>query len=213
MKIHMRMGDDQSSTIALALVVLGMVAFWYFTVYERPITNHPTPYPTQNTSIVAFGGSITAGAGALQSGGFVSLLEQELDTSIIQAGILGNTAGQAWSRISQVTRHKPRIVILELGTDDSYIPKTPYDDFYSRMERIIDTLHQSGAAVIIVETPGFNRAYRNLAHEHNTALVPGAMQDILGDDHYMFNEKYPSDAGHAHIAQKIKPVLQKLIQQ
>lgn len=207
MKINVRWGDDHGSFMTLFVVVVGFVFFWYVTSYARPITNAPTPTPEENTAIVAFGGSLAAGAGSLSGESYVDMLSEETHTTIVNEGRLGELAHEAARRAEAIAAMRPRVTILEVGSHDS----TDEREFTKRMERIISILHESGSAVIILEVPGHGRIYRDLSRQYNTAYVPNIMAGLPGNDEYMFDEIHPSTAGHKKIAERVEPVLVDLL--
>lgn len=213
--VHIRWGEDKTSIIALMAVVMIFLLFWYLTIYSRPITNYPTPNPETNKGVVSYGGSLANGVGARQNGGFVSVLEQELDITIANYARPKSTAHELWSNIDQVVASSPRIVILELGTTDAVVPTTPRYQVESRLERIVSTLHNAGSAVIILETAShaYGTMYRDVAYEHNAALVKDVLKPLRGKESYMFDEVHPNDAGHQKIAESVAPTLRRLLDQ
>ena len=214
MKVHVRMGDDHRSAMGLLCIVMLFAGVWYYSVHDRPVTNYPVADPQQNYTVVAFGDSLVTGVGALQKeNSTISILERELQTDIVTVGQDRQTVRGAWSDIRNVTKLNPQVVILSIGTEDSVILETPEDEIAVYMERSIGAMHESGSSVIIVETPGYAYLYRNLAREHQTAIVTRVTNDIVGKEAYMFDQIHPNDAGHKFIANKIQPVLQKILSQ
>ncbi|MFW0871156.1 MAG: SGNH/GDSL hydrolase family protein [Patescibacteria group bacterium] len=213
--IHIRFGEDKTSILALTIVVFIFILFWYFSIYNPPITNYPTPTPEKNVGVVAFGDSLIAGVGARQNGGFVEILAQRLNIEIINLGEAGASAHTVWGNIDEVLEASPRVVILALGTSDAVVPVTPRYQIESRLERIISTLQEAGSAVIILETASYayGNMYRNVASAHHTALVRNILTPLRGKGEYMFDEVHPNDAGHQIIADKVEPVLRRLIDQ
>ena len=127
MKVHLRIGDFEISTIALFLLVLGFLGFWYFSAYERPVTNEDSP----NKTVVVFGDSLAQGVGALQNGGISGVLSQELDLEVINLGVAGETTVSAWARIDQLLKLEPGVVIISLGGND-FFKRTSQEDVESR---------------------------------------------------------------------------------
>ena len=207
------MGDSHGSSIALLLVVVGFALLWYFSVYDRPVTNSPSPNTETRHKVVVLGGSISDGVGAVKGLGYVDMLSEQLDVNITNLSTPYLRAVQAWSSVDRVTRLKPQIVIIELGIADNLIPETAPTTFNARLERIINAIHHSGSAIILIETPGFNHIHRNLAQRYQTALVSDPISPLLGKEKYMFNETSPNDHGHQEIAEAVKPLLLKLLRE
>lgn len=209
----MRMGDDHSSAFALFFLVAGFAAFWYFYIYDRPITNVPSVNTTTTHPVVVYGGSLSHGAGALQNGGYAKVLSESVSTNITIVAEPNLRVQKAWSSIDHVTNLAPQVVIVELGPGDLIIPETPYRELYARLERIINAIHESGSSVILIEHAGYGHLYRDLSREYQTALVTNPLRNIIGSDAYMFDATNPNDQGHEIIAQSIKPVLLKILSQ
>lgn len=215
MGVRIRFGEDQTSLLALIGVVVIFLGFWYFTIYNRPITNYPTPTPDTNVGVVAFGDSLAAGVGARQNGGFISILSQELGIEITNLAQAGAGAHDIWRNIDSVVDASPRVVILTIGTSDAVVPITPSYQVESRLERIVSTLHEAGSAVIILETAShaYGNMYRDIAYAQDTALVKNVLKPLRGKERYMFDEVHPNDAGHELIAEHVAPTLRYLLNQ
>ncbi len=73
---------------------------------------------------MVFGDSLSSGYGLPQGAGWVDLLQQRLarenyDYKVINASLTGETTVSGKNRLgSALTRHQPKIVILELGGND-----------------------------------------------------------------------------------------------
>lgn len=206
------MGDSHASAIALGLVVIGFVVFWYFSVYSRTVTNAPSPNIDTAHPVVVVGGSISHSAGALQNGGYTKVLSKQLDTKIAVVGATPLSITGAWGYVPLLKDLKPRVVIVEFGSDDYAIPTTPSHDFRGRLERLVDAIHETGAAVIIVESPWYRQSARSVAREYQTAIVRDPIGPLLGNSDYMFDSQFPNDRGHEYIAQEIAPVLMDLLE-
>lgn len=195
--------------------VLLFLVYWYVAIYNHPITNYPTPSPDSNTAIVAFGDSLAAGVGAQQTNGFVDILAEDLDIEIINHAQAGADAHDMWNTIDTVIAESPRIVILSVGTTDAVVPTTPAYQVASRLERMISTIHDSGSAIILLETAShqYGDMYYKIAREHQTALVQDVVSPLRGKQQFMFDEVHPNDAGHVRIADKVAPTLSQLLDQ
>lgn len=209
MTFRVRLGDDKGSLVTFVLLAIALGLLWYVTTYSRPITNAPTPTPDTNTAVVAFGGSLGSRAGALSNQSYVDILSTNTHTTILNHAELGETAADTRKRADSIAALQPRITILEFGFNDTTDP----NQFRAHLEQTVETLHQSGSAVIIVELPGHGTIYRDVARTHQTAYVPNVMVGLPGNDEYMFDEIHPNDEGHKKIAERIEPVLFELLTQ
>jgi acyl-CoA thioesterase-1 len=145
-------------------------------------------------SILVFGDSLSAAYGIAASRGWVALLaerlrREHLDYSVVNASISGDTSAQGLSRLPRaLQRHKPAIVILELGANDA-LRGLPVAQMEKNLERMIRLARGSGAAVLLVGmrmppnygpeyTQAFAAAFARLAAKHKTALVPFLLEGM-----------------------------------
>ena len=199
--------------IFILLLFLGLVALYLFSGKEEVVDR------SQNgESIIAFGDSLVEGVGASPEHNFVSVLSQRLRTPIINAGVSGDTTETALIRFEKdVLGLNPKIVILLLGGNDG-LRKLPIEDMFSRLRVMIDRTHEAGAAVLLVGvspkifSKEFNRKFAKLAEETKVSFVPDILKGLVGRPEYMSDPIHPSDKGYAVIADRIEPVLKKMLQ-
>src|SRR5262249_54757570 len=94
---------------------------------EAPAARADTPQavapPDGRPVIVAFGDSLSAGAGVDGGQSYPDFLQKDLDARrlryrVVNAGISGETSSDGLDRIDQVIALKPAIVIVEFGAND-----------------------------------------------------------------------------------------------
>jgi acyl-CoA thioesterase I len=199
--------------IVLVLSLIALAAIFLYVIKPAPgITN----YPSKNTGIVAFGDSLVQGVGSARGGGFVSILSDELNVPITNLGVSGNTAAEALGRIGMVTARKPAVVIVLLGGND-YLRRVPRAETEESLSRIIESIHAFGASVILVGVDSglvVNRdeeLFERLAEKYHTAYVPDILGGIFGKSELMADSLHPNDAGYRIMAERIRPVLEMLI--
>jgi acyl-CoA thioesterase-1 len=105
------------------------------------------------------------------------------DYSVANASISGETTAGGLSRIGKVLeRHRPAIVILELGGNDG-LRGLPVAAMKKNLSAMIGQAQKSGARVVLVGmrvppnygeayTRAFERAFREVAGAHKAALLP-----------------------------------------
>jgi len=195
-------------TAVVALVLIVVFLFWP----EKEITN----YPSLNVGVVAFGDSLVEGVGSEAGGGFVRMLSEDLNTPIVNLGRSGDATADALARISRVTERKPAVTILLLGGND-FLHGVPLETTVRNLEQIIEEIHDSGSAIILVgvesRLPGNNHGeiFENLAEKYKTAYVPNILENIFGVREYMADSLHPNDKGYRVIAERIKIILKKLL--
>lgn len=83
---------------------------------------------------------------------------------------------------------------------------------------MIDRIHEQGAAVILVGVKGsllgdkYDKGFKKLAMEKKVNFVPNILDGIFGHRDLMFDEVHPNELGHKMMADRIEPILKKLLQ-
>lgn len=134
------------------------------------------------------GDSLSAAYGIETSQGWAALLSQRLaargyDYTVINASISGDTSAQGLTRLPlELQRHRPVIVILELGANDG-LRGLSLAAMRENLGRMITLSQQAGAKVLLVGiylppnygpdyTQKFAAVYPQLAREYHLPLVP-----------------------------------------
>ena len=195
---------------AAALLVAAAVYFFFFNT--APIANSPSA----GTDIVAFGDSLVAGTGATDGRDFVLLLSGAIGQPVINLGVPGDTTADGLARIGELDAYKPKVVLLLLGGND-YLKRIPQEQTFANLAAIIKDIQSRGAIVLLLGVRGglfgdyFSSGFEDLRSAYHTAYVPDVLDGLLGDKQYMSDQIHPNDAGYAAIADRITPVLKKLL--
>lgn len=193
---------------ALGLVVLGTLFF-----FGR---SDDIPKATREGPIVAFGDSLIYGTGS-SGGGFIKGLEDRIQRPIVNLGIPGETTADGLKRLDSVLDLHPSVAILLLGGND-YLRRVPHDETFANLALIIERLQADGAAVLLIGVRGgvlrdnFAERYEELADEYGTAYVHDVLDDTLGVAGYMDDRVHPNDSGYRVIANRVYPVLARMLQ-
>ena len=162
----------------------------------------PTTAPARIILIV--GDSLSAAYGIPVEHGWVSLLQQRLDTGgypyrIVNASISGDTTANARSRLPQaLASHEPAVVVLELGGNDG-LRGLSLTAMKSNLTAMIASAQEAGSRVLLIGmqlppnygpryTERFQSIYHELAGERNLALLPslvdgiGTKQNLMQED-------------------------------
>jgi lysophospholipase L1-like esterase len=197
--------------VAIALMLAGGI-WWY--VGSRPPTI--TNYPTAGTNIIAFGDSLVAGVGATRGSDLVSLLSAALATQVKNMGRSGDTTADALTRLDDVIKDDPKLVIVILGGND-VLRQEPVLQTFENLRYIIEHLQAVGAAVVLVGVPGglladrYDQGFQDLARTYGVAYVPNVLRGIIGHAEYMSDAVHPNDAGYRKMAARILPVVQEVL--
>ncbi len=163
-------------------------------------------------TVVAFGDSITAGFGVSSNNDYVARLASRTGNSIINAGRIGDTTGDALTRLnSAVLSRNPDIVIVFLGGND-VLQSVPIPTRVSNITSIVQQIRADAAAVILIDMgsgvlDAFNGALPGIASQTSSTLVTGVLEGIFGVPGFMADLVHPNDAGHAIIADRLEPAL------
>ncbi len=198
------------------LILLALLALWGAYALFAP---GPDIQNTNSTGrhVICFGDSLTSGTGASQGHDYPSRLAAAIDLPVINAGVPGDTTADALDRLDRdVLSRSPRMVLLTLGGNDLK-NRVPREKAFSNLKTIVKTIQEAGALVVIggVDVPlygrGFGEAYRVLAEETGSVLIPNVYEDILGKPDLMNDSIHPNDRGYAvmarHFYEAIEPYL------
>jgi len=144
--------------------------------------------------ILVVGDSLSAAYGIPVEQGWVSLLQQRLDSEgyryrIINASISGDTTANGRARLDRaLASHAPAVVVLELGANDG-LRGLSLTAMKSNLSAMISTAQQAGAQVMLVGvqlppnygarfTERFQSIYHELARERDVPLLPSLVDGI-----------------------------------
>ena len=145
-------------------------------------------------SILVVGDSLSAGYGIEIRDGWVTLLQQRLIKQgyphlVVNASISGDTTSGGRTRLpNALKRHRPQIVILELGGNDG-LRGLPLRETRANLDAMIKAAQSVGARVLLVGihippnygpeyTGKFHAIYHDLARSHGTALIPFLLDGV-----------------------------------
>ena len=152
---------------------------------------------SQTKNIIVFGDSISAAYGIDSSKGWVNILRERLadnteDVTIINASVSGETSKGGVARINSVLqKHKPKILILELGGNDG-LRGYPISDISSNLETIISTSLSQNTRVVIMGmiippnygirySSAFSAIFPKLASKYQLQYIPIQLEGTLTD--------------------------------
>jgi acyl-CoA thioesterase-1 len=181
-------------------------------------------------TILVLGDSLSAEYGLARGSGWVALLDQKLkaeklDAHIVNASISGDTTSGGRSRLpALLTRHKPNIVVLELGANDGLrgLPVAAAED---NLRTMIAMSQQNKAKVLLVGirmppnygrtyTERFTGMYKDLSAGMKVPLVPYMLQGVdLVPANFQADRMHPLATAHPVILNNIWPQLAPLIKQ
>ena len=173
-------------------------------------------------SIVVIGDSISSGYGIETEKSWVVLLQQKLNKenkpyTIFNESISGDTTAGGLARIDNaLTRHKPELILLELGANDGLRGLSP-KKMKSNLTEIIKRSQKAHAKVLLLSMripPNYGKRYVDmfyniypqLAKELNIPFVPFILEDVA-----LIKELMQKDGYHPNV--KAQPIIANKIWQ
>lgn len=152
---------------------------------------------TDPRTVLVMGDSLSAAYGLRADQGWVALTADRIAAQrpgwrVVNASISGETtAGGAARIVDALVRHRPSVVVIELGANDA-LRGLPLRETRRNLARMIGASEGIGAQVLLVGmrippnygpayTAEFERGYRDLARRFDTALLPFLLQPIATD--------------------------------
>lgn len=148
--------------------------------------------------VLAFGDSLTVGYGLPPGQGFAPQLEAALRRNgiparVTNAGVSGNTVGQARSRLAWTLdglKRKPDLAIVALGGNDM-LRGLPARQTRADMDAIVAEFRKRGIPVLVagmLAAPNlgpqygaeFNSIFPDVARKHNASLYPFFLANVAG---------------------------------
>jgi acyl-CoA thioesterase-1 len=179
--------------------------------------------------IVAYGDSLTAGAGVDPEQNYPSKLQKKIDQSgyrykVVNAGISGETSSQGLVRLRNVCDLHPAIVIVELGANDG-LQGLPLHVLEQNLNAILSGIHVSGAKAILtgmrvppycglLYADSFTKVFENAAKTHDIALIPFFLDGVGGHPHLNQEDGiHPTAEGYSIVVETVWKVLEPMLLQ
>jgi acyl-CoA thioesterase I len=192
------------------LMVIGAVWQIAAMVWSRP---HVTNYPPRGNTIVVLGDSLTVGVGATSpKRDWVGIVEERLGVPIVRRAVSGDTTTLALTRLPDVLRERPDILVVLLGGNDT-LNQIPESVTKKNLTTIITTAQKEGAVVLLLGVRGGlfiddrKAMYEELSDTLGAAYVPDVLDGIFGEPALMADPIHPNDAGYLRMADRIAPAL------
>jgi acyl-CoA thioesterase-1 len=179
-------------------------------------------------TILILGDSLSAGYGMAASEAWPALLERRLRVRdprfrVVNASISGETTAGGLARIdAALARHRPAIVVIELGANDA-LRGLPLELARDNLAAMARRARASGAAVLIVGmemppnfgaafTDAFRAMYAEVAMEERAALLPFLLEPIARDRaNFLEDNLHPTAEAQPAILDHVLSVLGPMI--
>lgn len=180
-------------------------------------------------TLMVFGDSLSAAYGLASAGqGWVSLLGERLARSglpwrVTNASVSGETTAGALRRLPEdLKRHKPAVVVIELGANDA-LRGQPVAGIRQNLARIIRLVRQAHAEPVLVGlmippnygidyAREFRELYPALARQERVALVPFLLEGIAEHPElFQADQMHPTAAAQSRILDNVWPSLEPVL--
>ena len=173
--------------------------------------------------ILIFGDSLSAGYGFDIGESWPSLLARRLDAEgyryeVVNASISGETTAGGVARLpAALDKHRPAVVVLELGGNDG-LRGLPLLAVEKNLETMIRTAQKRGAKVVLVGmrlppnygayARQFQQLYARLARRTDAALVPFLLEGVGDRAELMQSDGiHPRAEAQARLLENVWPTL------
>lgn len=182
------------------------------------------------TRILFFGDSITAGAGVGKQKAYPAIIRQKIDSlerdlKVVNAGLSGETSAGGLRRVDWILKQPVSIFILELGGNDG-LRGIDLTDTKRNLQEIIDKVEASypDAKLIIagMEVPPnlgqgytekFKQIYPELAKNNDAKLIPSLLKNVGRKPSLMQSDGiHPNAEGHKIVAKNVWKVLEPVLE-
>ncbi len=181
--------------------------------------------------ILVVGDSLSAEYGLARGTGWVALLERRLQEGrrtarVVNASVSGDTTAGGRSRLAALLeRHRPALVVLELGGNDA-LRGLPLETTRDNLRAMIRASRDAGARVLLLGMdmpPNYGERYRaqfravytDLAREEKVALVPfflaGVADGAQAATLFQADRIHPNERAQPILLDNVWPAIRPLL--
>lgn len=179
-------------------------------------------------TILVLGDSLSAEYGIARDAGWVKLLEkrlreERLDYNVVNASISGETTVGGKTRLPDLLkRHRPAIVVVELGANDA-LRGLPLKTTETNLRGIVTSATDAKARVLLVGmrippnygqdyAERFHGLYGKLAEEYRLRLVPFFLDKVIEKPEWFQQDRiHPTAEAQRTLLDNVWPQLKPLL--
>ena len=179
-------------------------------------------------TVMVFGDSLSAAYNLSVEQGWVHILARRIESAglpwkIVNASVSGETTGGGLSRLPEdLRRHKPSIVVIELGANDA-LRGLPIAGMQKNLGEIVRLARQARAEPVLVGmmippnygidyAAQFHAMYGKLAAQSSTPVVPFLLEGLADKPEYFQSDQlHPTAAAQGRIADTVWKTLEPLM--
>jgi acyl-CoA thioesterase-1 len=179
-------------------------------------------------TLMIFGDSLAAAYGLAPREGWVSLLAGKIEKArlpwkVANASVSGETTSGGLRRMSEdMRRHKPSVVVIELGANDA-LRGQPIAAIRSNIEKMVRIARDARAEPVLVGlmippnygidyAREFREVFATIAQREKVALVPFLLEGVaMRGDLFLPDQLHPNATAQPMILDNVWPVLEPLL--
>ena len=182
-----------------------------------------------NKVILFFGDSLTAGYGLDPEEAFPAVIQDRLDSlqldyTVVNAGLSGETTAGGKNRLSWVLNQKIDVFVLELGANDG-LRGIPLQETRTNLQSIIDAVREKNPNTKIIMagmqippnmgpdyTYEFRKIFPELAEKNDLYLIPFLLDGVAGIPELNLGDGiHPTVEGQKIVANNVWEVLEDIV--
>jgi len=186
----------------------------------------PEAKVASKTGVLVWGDSLSAAYGIQQEEGWVTLLQEQYkdELEIVNASISGETTQGGLTRLPDaLERHKPTLLLLELGANDG-LRGIKTEVMQANLQKMIEISQAADVRVVLLGiriplnygftyTQKFEQVYVDLAEKFDLPFLPFLLEPIALDYDLMQSDGlHPTAAAQPQVLEHILTVLQPEIE-
>jgi acyl-CoA thioesterase-1 len=194
-------------------------------VWTLALPLHAAP---ASQTILVLGDSLSAGYGLNEDEGWVALFKQKLkregfSQTVVNASVSGETTAGGLARLpALLQRHRPQLVLIELGGNDG-LRALPLKAMRANLEQMISLSRQADAVPAVFEmripsnygaafADAFYKSFAEVARSQKATLVPFFLAPIVGrPGQFQEDGIHPSAAAQPQMLDAAWPTLKSVL--
>lgn len=170
-------------------------------------------YLQPDSTILAFGDSLTQGVGSTGDGDYPHQLQQLSGRKVINAGVSGEVSAEGLQRLPELlSQYQPALLILLEGGND-ILRNRDKAQLKQNLAQMIELAQQQNVDVVLVAVPEkklFSDSaplYRELAEQYQLIIEPAIIAELLRNSQYKSDPIHFNNQGYQQLAIRINKLL------
>lgn len=171
------------------------------------------PKLKRDSTILAFGNSLTYGTGTQRERSYPAVLEQLTGLQVINAGVPGEISADGLRRLPRVLSENPADLLILCHGGNDLLRKLDRGQSEENLREMIGIAQEQGTAVVLlgVPVPGLflNTAefYENVSEEMKVPFEGSILPAVLRDNQLKSDPIHPNGKGYRRIAEALYKLL------